>query len=359
MSRLNQPPLEQERRGQLQEYGTALAWTPEGDQLAIASAAGEIVLIPLDGGPQQVLQEADGQSIDALAISQDGQFLAAGGQAGTLLLWRLGESPELISRLDNSRTWLEHLAWHPQRNELAMGLGSYVQVWDAEAAEVVTTLMFESSSVLDLAWHPEGTQLAAGGHQGIKVWNCQDWDDDPQLYEIPAASVCLAWSNNGEYLASGNMDRTLVVWAQGNPYPWRMQGFPAKVRQLAWSEFWLGEAPLLASTSREGIVIWKKHQDDDQGWNPQLLELHNARVSAIAFQPQTQLLASASEDGSICLWQDAVEVVQLLDGAEAGFSALAWNPSGTALAALGEAGDWLIWKPGRGKKGFFKDVFRN
>lgn len=353
MSRISQTPLDLTTQGQLPEYGTALAWTADGTELAIASAAGDIVLIDPAGGPQQSLRDPDGQSIDALSISDDGQFLAAGGQAGDVMIWRLGESPELITCLENARTWVEHLAWHPHRNELAFGVGPYVQVWDAEAAEVVTTLMFESSSVLDLAWHPEGTQLAAGGHQGIKVWNSQDWDDDPQHYEIPAASLCLAWSANGEYLASGNMDRTLVVWAMGNPYPWRMQGFPGKVRDLAWSEFWLGNAPLLASTSREGIVIWHKHQDDDEGWNPQLLELHQARVSAIAFQPRTQLLASASEDGSICLWQDALEVMQLLDGAEAGFSALAWNPHGTALAALGDTGDWLIWRQRRPKTGFF------
>ncbi len=353
MSGLRKSPLKQERRGQLRDYGTALAWTPDGHQVAMASAAGEIVLIALDGRPQQVLRDPEGQSMDALSISHDGQFLAAGGQAGDVMIWRLGDSPQLVACLENARTWVEHLAWHPHRNEVAFGVGPYVQVWDAEAAEVVTTLMFEASSVLDLAWHPEGTQLAAGGHQGIKVWSCQAWDDDPQVYEIPAASLCLAWSSNGEYLASGNMDRTLVVWAMGNPYPWQMQGFPGKVRDLAWSEFWLGNAPLLAASSREGIVIWDKHQQDDDGWNPQVLELHHGRVSAIAFQPHTQLLASASEDGSICLWQDAVEVVQLLDGTEGGFSALAWNPDGTALAALGDTGDWLLWQQRRPKTGFF------
>ncbi|HEY9652990.1 MAG TPA: hypothetical protein V6C95_20205, partial [Coleofasciculaceae cyanobacterium] len=66
-------------------------------------------------------------------------------------------------------------------------------------------------------------------------------------------------------------------------------------------------------------------------------------VQAIAFQPGTFLLASAAADGYVCLWQDAEQVAQILDGTPAGFSHLVWHPQGQQLAAGGQNGELFIW----------------
>jgi WD40 repeat protein len=74
-----------------------------------------------------------------------------------------------------------------------------------------------------------------------------------------------------------------------------------------------------------------------------VLELHDGVVQAIAFQPGTFLLASAADDGYVCLLQEARQVAQILEGAPAGFSCLAWHPHGQQLAAGGQNGELLIW----------------
>jgi WD40 repeat protein len=61
-------------------------------------------------------------------------------------------------------------------------------------------------------------------------------------------------------------------------------------------------------------------------------------VNAIAFQPGSTLLASAAEDGQLCLWKKAQQVAQILEGAPQGFSTLAWSPNGKWLAAGGQQG---------------------
>ncbi len=66
-------------QGTLSDYVTAVAWLPSG-QLAASSAAGEVVLWTQEA--LTPLQAGTEQSIDCLAFSQDGQFLAAGGQDG-------------------------------------------------------------------------------------------------------------------------------------------------------------------------------------------------------------------------------------------------------------------------------------
>jgi len=346
----------------LADYVTAIAWSSDGAWLAASSGAGEVVRYDAKTGETTVLQEAQGESVDALAISADGAFLAAGGQSGTVRIWRLDSgTPIRVTTLELSRAWIDRLQWNPRHPELAFSLGRYAQIWDATHQSIITTLNFESSSVLDLSWHPQGDRLSLSGNQSIKTWRRQDWDADPIVREIGGASGAIAWSPDGSYFASGNNDRSVLVWEDENPYPWQMQGFSGKVRQLAWSmpKTAVG-APLLASISGEGVVVWTKDRDPSGGWNAQVLDVHQGMVRAIAFQPHSLLLASAAEDGWLCLWHKASRLAQILQGAPAGFSCLAWNPAGgafakgmaKAIAAGGSRGEVLVWTETTKGKGF-------
>ena len=68
--------------------------------------------------------------------------------------------------------------------------------------------------------------------------------------------------------------------------------------------------------------------------------------------PPTRLLASAAQDGQLCLWQNAKALQQTLKGVASGFSAAAWHPQGAYLAAGGDQGEILIWKPTNRGQGF-------
>lgn len=360
-------------QGQLQDYVTAMDWSPDGEWLAIASGAGEVTLLNVFKKQSLVVEESGTESIDCLGFSYDGQFLAVGGQNGQVKVWQLstglvgdskGDSktnaalPAPVKVLEHARTWVEHLAWSPVRNELAFSLGRYVQVWDMAQAEMVTTLPFETSSVLDLAWHPDGEQLALSGHLAVKIWSRSDWDDDPKVQDLVAAAVAIAISPDGQYLAAGNLDSTLIVWGWGSPHPWRMTGFPSKVSQLAWFSAPAGaprsSAPMIAATSGRGCIIWRKQRTDEEGWASQVLDLHQGKIVALAFQPGSSLLASAAEDGRVILWHKAKQMSQILEGADRGFSTLAWHPEGKMLAAGGAQGEWRVWAQSDRGKGFFR-----
>ncbi|OCQ92005.1 hypothetical protein BCD67_21565 [Oscillatoriales cyanobacterium USR001] len=363
----NQGEFERHWQGTLSDYVTAIAYRPDGNALAASSAAGEVVLFQGRGLERTVLQLANGRSVDCLAFSPDGQYLATGGQDGRINLWRMQPAaPEPIATLGNGTAWVDRLAWSPTQNLLAFSLGKYVQVWDATLGAVVTTLNFDTSSVLDITWHPDGKRLSVGGYQGVKTWTADDWDDDPYLLAIPSASVAIAWSPDGKYIASGNLDRTITVLEWENPFskavspaaarenpllPWVMRGFPGKIRQLAWSEVLSKTgAPLLAASCVEGLVIWEKEADEALGWDGRVLAGHEETIHSIKFQPHSLLLASAAADGWVYLWQKAKRPTQVFNGASNGFSCLSWHPKGNQLAAGGQNGELLVWsKVGRGQ----------
>ncbi len=335
-------------RGQLGDYVTALAWSPKGDSLAVASASGEVV-IWTETTLISLLPAQSDSAIDCLGFSANGQYLAAAGQRGDVFIWQTSSLDQPPTVLPNPHRWIDQLAWHPGISWLAFGAGNHLQVWDCGSSKTLTGLDFKESSVLALAWHPDGTLLAASGHTGIKVWQSADWIAEPEFVEVPGASMAVAWSLDGRYLASGNLDRTLTVVSWGNPPPWLMQGFPGKVRQVAWAVPVANQPSMVAAACLDGVTVWQRQGQD---WENRVLATHGGTVVAIAFHPTTRLLASAAQDGQLCLWKNAKSLQQTLKGVESGFSAIAWHPQGTYLAAGGDQGEILIWKPATRGQGF-------
>jgi WD40 repeat protein len=342
-------------QGNLSEYVTAVTWSPDG-LLAASSAAGEVVL--WQDANLLTLLPVGLASIDCLAFSADGKFLAAGGQDGKVRVWQIlsnhlvEDRANLIISLDNESKWVDKLSWSPNCHQLAFSLGRYVQIWSADTQTIITTLPFANSSVLDLAWQPSGESIAISGDGGVKVWDTNNWDDDPYLIDMPSASIVTAWSTDSKYIASGNLDNTVTVLEYGSHLPWIMRGFPGKISHLTWSQSLTNHAPLLAASSMEGVAVWKKAVKDEDGWNANVLTLHDGKIQALEFQPNSLLLTSAADDGWLVLWTKAKQVGQILEGAPHGFSSLAWSKDGQRLAAGGRDGELIIWSESKRGKGF-------
>jgi WD40 repeat protein len=189
-------------------------------------------------------------------------------------------------------------------------------------------------------------QLAASCHGELVLWQpCLSTPADPPLRNpIASAGLALAFSGPGHQLACGMLDRSLLVWPQGcHGQPWQFSGFPAKVRQLAWSEQPGRLAPLLASAAAEAVILWTQVKQGAKAWQPEPLLWHEKRVNALAFAPGSTLLASASSDGTVALWDGRGRMLQPLEGQGSGFNVLAWRPDGRHLAAGDANGRWWLW----------------
>lgn len=334
--------------GELQQAITALSWSPGGEFLAIASAGGELLLLDFPAGCEELLCGNNDKSLSAIGFSADCCFLMAVGQAEQLLLWQLGGSgirPIPIDPIPMACGWIDQALWQPVGSLLAVGAGREVRLWDSSTRGWFSGRLDLPGTVQSLAWSADGKQLAASCHGELVVWNpLVSPQVEPLRIPTGSAGLVLAFSPIADLLACGQMDRSLMLWPQfGQGRPWRFSGFPAKVRSLSWGMNRGRLAPSLAVASAENVVIWEQRDISERGWHPNPLVWHQEKVQALSFSPGSSLLASASADGTVALWDGRGRLLQPLEGDGQGFQCLAWRGDGLHLAAGDNQGSWWLW----------------
>lgn len=245
-------------------------------------------------------------AILAVALSPDGELLAAGGASSNIHLWRVSDM-QLLRVYPGEKRWVWTVAFGPNGRILASG-GSdcTVRLWNVPSpqreaerddAQEGHALLGHTDTIFGLAFHP-----------------------------------------NGRWLASASADQTIRIWDVVAKAPVRtLEGHGATVYAVAFEP----QGRILASASRDHSVrLWRV----DTGECLQVLEGHQSQVIALHFAADGRWLVTASVDGMIQVWQ--VRLNESLKPplcrlehsyySDAGdISALAITPGGEAIATNG------------------------
>jgi serine/threonine protein kinase/WD40 repeat protein len=184
-----------------------------------------------------------------LSLSQDGRYLAAGGQ-GRLQVWDLAgpkpvqllEAPELafefspdsrqfvLADADNgigvyelpSGRRLRRLepgprpllvAIHPTERKLAVAHNTGVQVRDLETGKVLASFPHIGDPYAWTAWHPDGKILATvGGDRVIRLWDVATGKEIVRMEGTRNGGINFTFNHRGDLLASNSWEGILRLW---------------------------------------------------------------------------------------------------------------------------------------------------
>jgi WD40 repeat protein len=323
----------------LDDFITAVAWSPDGKLLAAASVSGQLGIYDTTKGQAlHVLEKAHADGGDAVAWRPDGNALATAGRDGQWRLWDPVEGKQLAEH-EAGAPWPEHLAWSPvpldaQGHRLALGAGNRVTLW-TEAGEAAGDPIVFPRTVAQVAWVLGGKKLAVATSAGISLRDPLTGVEE-RAFPAREAVLNMAFSPSGKWLMTGNQDCSVHVWNTAANTEAHMRGYAAKVRQLVWHR----GGRWLAAGGGPTVSVWDCSGAGPMGRTPTLLEMHTDLVSALHYQPQGDWLASGSRDGGVAIWSPTQRNALITAGKLAsGVTQVAWSPDGNHLAATGEAGE--------------------
>ncbi len=240
----------------------------------------------------------------ALACAHD--TLASAGTAGKVLLWNLsdGKPPRVLP----GSSMVRSLSLSADGKTLASaGDDANVQLWDVASGKPGPKLTGSADWLLAVTLSPDGKTVAAGGFDGkLRLWEAAS---GKKLIEVPVQPAAVAKM----------------------PPP-----SPTNVSAVAFSP----DGKTVMVGGQDGVI----YQFQSDGKLVRTIPGHTSAITALEIHPAGAVLASASKDRTVRLWNLANgQALKTLDGHGAWVQGVAFVTQGARLASVSADQTVRVW----------------
>ncbi len=335
-------------KGHMGKGDRALAFSPNGQRLAVASGIG-VWLYDVGTSSERALLTGHRDEVTSVSFSRNGVILASGSRDGTVKLWDIA-TKENIATLEGHRSGVTSVAF--SSDGITLASGSYdrtIKLWDVGTRENIATLVEHTNFVTSVVFSPDGQILASGSwDETVRLWDVATKENIAAFRGYNSTIYSVVFSIDGTILASGSRDGTVKLWdiaTKENIATYRhidISGINQWISSIAFSP---DGAIFAVGLNRNAVKLWEVAT----GINIATLEEHKDWVYSVAFSPVGTTLASGSDDGTVRLWDLATQNVSTLTGHLSGIRSIALSPNGAILAS-GSEGEVALWDVATGRE---------
>ncbi|MCI0457026.1 MAG: WD40 repeat domain-containing protein [Gemmataceae bacterium] len=333
------------------EQVNALAFSHDGSLLACADSENAVHIWDFATHTTSRILRGTAEDIHCLTFDHDSKRLAVGGSDRVIHLWDPQTGTPLSSQSSRARS-PGRLALSPNGQCLAAnGGGSAPRIWNI--AQRTAIPLAGETPVHALAWSARGL-IAGGTDQGVSLWDGTTGQPQAQLHGQDEPTTAVAFTADGSLLASASSTGLPVwIWDTATREPTLLIPDPldgCTVEALAFHPtrrvLAVGGIDWLATGGSDGAVsLW----DLDQ--RAEIATFANG-VTALAWHPDGTRLATAALDRSLQVWAPGNLQAPLaeLRGHEDMPRAVAFSPDGKLLASGGDDRTVRLWDVDSGEE---------
>jgi WD40 repeat protein/transcriptional regulator with XRE-family HTH domain len=332
-----------------------VAFSPDGKRVATTHQDGKVrVWDPISGKELLVLPVEEGQYLNGVAFSPDGNFIAEAGDGVNLVnVWDADTGQVILSsNLGHASTLLD-IAFSPDAKLAAsVGWDRQAKVWDATTGQTLYTLSGHTSYINGVAFSPDGTRLAtASFDHTARLWDITPAKETLFISVDPAVSLSYGfyYASDGIKVVTANPEdmvtkiwdgisgkESLILSGQGEP---------------TFQPTFSPDGKMMAGNNGSTILVW----DTETGEELARLAGHTEQVQSVAFSRDGTRLASGGSDNRVIIW-DLLTGKALFTLAHnptlEGILSVAYSPDGNQLISGDYNGVAIVWDTSTGKKIF-------
>jgi WD40 repeat protein len=303
----------------------AMAYTPDGSKLVTASRDGTVRIWDLGNGREILAyrnhpapQPDDKGNIDdraifrvpTVAISPDGNTIASTG-TGEIHLWDPATGKLKKKILGHAPYLIKGLAFIDNQSLATGGDDKIVRFWNAETGKETIAFPAHSHRIEAIAVSPNGKLVAVTDASGLIFVYKADGSEKKSIIatsgsDANAANLGILFTADGTKIFTGGGDQnprlTVAPGPTGDSVPGmsstvlRFPGHAARVNAVAATK----DGKLLATASEDSTVrVW----DAASGKTLRHLQGLISKATALAIRPDGKQIAAGTEDGGIRLWE--------------------------------------------------------
>jgi len=332
-----------------EQIGTA--WEHPGSAGALAfSADGTMLAVSCGDGATRVWDVASGKAIDLalpnrgfpddIAFSPDARYLAIASDEDVTRVWHVARDTRLERVVDTGSSFIDDAALDASGRYMAF-TGDDLLLYRVDTWKPLHGWI-GAGEVESVAFSPDGATVATGSAAGeVATWDVQSAAKGPATFLHEDKVLCMVFDPDGRRLATGSLDQTARVW---DIETGRQVGPTLHHKHAVWAVAFVGDGSALATGTGEGVVGWHI----ETGRSYPLAEEHQRYVVTIAMDPQRPAMATGGL--ASVMFRDATTGEAdgpVLSHAGAVFD-VAFHPNGHLVATASQDNTVRLWDRGTG-----------
>lgn len=275
-----------------------VAISPDQSRVWSGGEDGAILAWAFPTGRRETGWAAHPGGVTALAVAPDGLFCVSGGADKKVCVW--DTQGRRVRTLEGHQALVSSLCFAPEGDRLASASWDRtIRLWRWPSGEASLVIQTDFDRMRRLVFSPDGRRVLAGSEKsGFGIWKFDDLAR-PVKYAAYFRGVSGAFLANGDHVLYGNQDGLFGLISLVDEAPNNGTQLGSAITDVAFDP--------LPKSAIAGLVDGSVAVVDFTVRSPAprlRFSEHASAVTAVAAFPGGRFIASASQDGTVRVWND-------------------------------------------------------